>query len=64
MVLFINPELSVKPSRPPTGQQHAGEAARRRQYDIACVYALEGKSAETVRWLRESAVTGFHLYPR
>ena len=33
-------------------------------YDIACVYALEGKSAEAVRWLRESAVTGFHLYPR
>jgi eukaryotic-like serine/threonine-protein kinase len=33
-------------------------------YDIACVYALEGKNAEAVRWLRESAVTGFHLYPR
>ena len=33
-------------------------------YDIACIYALEGKSAEAVRWLRESAVSGFHLYPR
>jgi serine/threonine-protein kinase len=33
-------------------------------YDIACVYALEGKSSEAVKWLRESAVTGFHLYPR
>jgi hypothetical protein len=33
-------------------------------YDIACVYALEGKSAEAVKWLREAAVTGFHLYPR
>ena len=33
-------------------------------YDIACIYALEGNSAEAVRWLRESAVTGFHLYPR
>jgi serine/threonine protein kinase len=33
-------------------------------YDIACVYALEGKSAEAVKWLRESAVNGFHLYPR
>jgi serine/threonine protein kinase len=33
-------------------------------YDIACIYALEGKSAEAVKWLRESAVTGFHLYPR
>jgi len=33
-------------------------------YDIACVYALEGKSAEAVKWLRESAVSGYHLYPR
>jgi hypothetical protein len=33
-------------------------------YDIACVYALEGKSVEAVKWLREAAVTGFHLYPR
>jgi hypothetical protein len=33
-------------------------------YDIACVYALEGKSGEAVKWLRESAVNGFHLYPR
>jgi len=33
-------------------------------YDIACVYALEGKNAEAVKWLRESAVWGYHLYPR
>ena len=33
-------------------------------YDIACVYALEGKSAEAVKWLRESAIAGYHLYPR
>ncbi len=33
-------------------------------YDIGSVYALEGKSAEAVHWLRESAETGFHLYPR
>jgi TolB-like protein/tRNA A-37 threonylcarbamoyl transferase component Bud32/tetratricopeptide (TPR) repeat protein len=33
-------------------------------YDIACVYALEGKSAEAVNWLKVAAVTGFHLYPR
>lgn len=33
-------------------------------YDIACVYAMEGKSADAVRWLRESAVSGYHLYPR
>jgi TolB-like protein len=33
-------------------------------YDIACVYAMQGKSAEAVKWLRESAVYGYHLYPR
>jgi TolB-like protein/tRNA A-37 threonylcarbamoyl transferase component Bud32 len=33
-------------------------------YDIACVFAIEGKSAEAVKWLRESAVNGYHLYPR
>ena len=33
-------------------------------YDIACVYAMQGKSDEAVKWLRESAITGFHLYPR
>ena len=33
-------------------------------YDIACLYALEGKSAEAVKWLREAALTGYQLYPR
>jgi eukaryotic-like serine/threonine-protein kinase len=33
-------------------------------YDIACICALEGKSAEAVKWLRESAAFGYHLYPR
>ena len=33
-------------------------------YDIACIYALEGKNAEAIKWLKESAVWGFHLYPR
>jgi serine/threonine protein kinase/tetratricopeptide (TPR) repeat protein len=33
-------------------------------YDIACVYAMQGKSVDAVKWLRESAVTGYHLYPR
>jgi tetratricopeptide (TPR) repeat protein len=33
-------------------------------YDIACIYALEGKSAEAVQWLRDAAVAGYHLYPR
>jgi len=33
-------------------------------YDIACVYAMAGKSADAVKWLKESAVSGYHLYPR
>jgi serine/threonine-protein kinase len=33
-------------------------------YDIACIYAMQGKSAEAIKWLRESAVSGYHLYPR
>ena len=33
-------------------------------YDIACIYALQGKSTDAVKWLRESAVSGYHLYPR
>nr|MBA3716206.1 protein kinase [Pyrinomonadaceae bacterium] len=32
-------------------------------YDIACVYALAGKSDEAVKWLRETAATGFQCYP-
>jgi serine/threonine protein kinase len=32
-------------------------------YDIACIYALEGKSDEAVKWLREANTTGFQCYP-
>jgi len=32
-------------------------------YDIACIYALEGKSVEAVKWLREAAATGLSVYP-
>ena len=32
-------------------------------YDIACIYALAGKSAEAVKWLKETAATGFPNYP-
>jgi Flp pilus assembly protein TadD len=28
-------------------------------YDIACVYALEGKTLEAVKWLREATENGF-----
>ena len=32
-------------------------------YDAACVFALAGKSAEAVKWLKETAATGFPNYP-
>ncbi|MDQ3254671.1 MAG: protein kinase [Acidobacteriota bacterium] len=32
-------------------------------YDIACVYALAGRSEDAVKWLRETAATGFPSYP-
>ncbi|MGI8813633.1 MAG: winged helix-turn-helix domain-containing protein [Pyrinomonadaceae bacterium] len=32
-------------------------------YDIACINALLGNSAEAVKWLRETAATGFPSYP-
>ncbi|MEP7212844.1 MAG: protein kinase [Acidobacteriota bacterium] len=32
-------------------------------YDIALVYALEGKAGESVKWLRKSAETGFPNFP-
>jgi hypothetical protein len=32
-------------------------------HDIACIYALEGKSEEAVKWLREAAATGYPNYP-
>jgi eukaryotic-like serine/threonine-protein kinase len=32
-------------------------------YDIACIYALKGRSGEAVKWLREAAGTGFPNYP-
>jgi DNA-binding winged helix-turn-helix (wHTH) protein/TolB-like protein len=32
-------------------------------YDAACIFALAGKSGEAVKWLRETAATGFPNYP-
>ncbi len=32
-------------------------------YNIACLYALEGKTGEAVKWLRETVATGFQPYP-
>jgi TolB-like protein len=31
-------------------------------YDIACIYALESKSVEAVKWLEEAVATGFRCY--
>jgi TolB-like protein len=33
-------------------------------FNIACIFALEGKTQEAVKWLRKSAETGYPCYPR
>jgi tetratricopeptide (TPR) repeat protein len=53
-------EIPIALSKHPLKDPYYHHAA----YDIACVYALEGKSAEAVKWLREAANTGYQLYPR
>jgi TolB-like protein len=53
-------EIPIALSKHPLKDPYYHHAA----YDIACIYALEGKSVEAVKWLREAAVSGFHLYPR
>jgi hypothetical protein len=32
-------------------------------YDAGCIFALAGKSGEAVKWLKETAATGFPNYP-
>ena len=39
------------------------QARHHATYDVACVYALAGKSQEAVKWLKETANTGFPNYP-
>jgi TolB-like protein len=47
--------LDKHPVKDPIYHHHA--------YDIACIFALEGKSVEAVKWLREAVATGFSPYP-
>jgi DNA-binding winged helix-turn-helix (wHTH) protein/TolB-like protein/Flp pilus assembly protein TadD len=42
---------------------HNAEDYHHETYDTACIYALEGKSGDAVKWLRETADTGFPNYP-
>jgi DNA-binding winged helix-turn-helix (wHTH) protein/TolB-like protein len=39
------------------------ESRHHSTYDAACIFALAGKSGEAVKWLRETAATGFPNYP-
>jgi hypothetical protein len=39
------------------------QARHHSTYDAACIYALAGNSGEAVRWLKETAATGFPNYP-
>ena len=49
------PEYIAKISLNDSTRHHA-------TYDVACVYALAGKSREAVKWLNETANTGFPNY--
>ena len=39
------------------------ESRHHSTYDAACIYALAGNGSEAVRWLKETAATGFPNYP-
>jgi tetratricopeptide (TPR) repeat protein len=43
--------------------QPNSENYHHRTFDVACIYALAGNSAEAVKWLRVTANTGFPNYP-
>jgi len=43
--------------------QLSDESRHHSTYDAACIYALAGKSSEAVKWLKETAATGFPNYP-
>jgi DNA-binding winged helix-turn-helix (wHTH) protein/TolB-like protein len=43
--------------------QRNAENYHHRTFDIACIYALDGNSTEAVKWLRETANSGFPNYP-
>jgi DNA-binding winged helix-turn-helix (wHTH) protein/TolB-like protein len=42
---------------------HKNNSYHHATYDIACTHALLGNSAEAVKWLRQTAATGFASYP-
>jgi serine/threonine protein kinase len=44
-------------------QSTINESRHHLTYDAACIYALAGNTTEAVRWLRETAATGFPNYP-
>jgi len=42
---------------------HNNESYHHQTYLLACIKAIEGNSAEAVKWLRETANTGYPNYP-
>jgi DNA-binding winged helix-turn-helix (wHTH) protein/TolB-like protein len=45
------------------GIQFNDESRHHSTYDAACIYALAGKGGEAVKWLKETATSGFPNYP-
>ena len=56
-------EAEARVPRVLAGIRLTDQARHHSTYDAACIYALAGKSREAVRWLRETAATGFPNYP-
>lgn len=52
------------PANPRIASQPVNDLGRHHStYNIGCIYALAGKSGEAVKWLNETASTGFPNYP-
>lgn len=57
------PEANALATATMSVAEHNWESYHHATYYAACVYALDGKSSEAVKWLRETANTGFPNYP-
>ena len=66
LLLALKGETDVAKSKVPqilARIQMNDQSRHHSTYDAACIYALSGNSSEAVKWLKETAATGFPNYP-
>jgi tetratricopeptide (TPR) repeat protein len=66
LLLVLKGDLQEAESRVPkilATVQLSNQNRHHATYHAACIYALGGDSAEAVKWLKETAATGFPNYP-